>query len=129
MFWKSLVLALVTLVLLAAPAAAETIIGCEYDTGNELWSWDLGFEHQLTGWLDFGAMLKCYLNPEEPYGFKAGLVPAGIPYLQRYEIWVKATWDDFSFTTSSWCNHYLAQSDIPAEYDTYGLTLRLELRL
>ena len=113
----------------AAPGRADTIIGCEYDAVNELWAWDLGFEHQLASWLDFGATLKCYLDPEVPYSFRAGLIPAGVPYLQGYEIWVKATWGDLSLAISDWCNHYLAQSGVPAYYDTYGLTLRLEARL
>ena len=129
MIWKSVILALMAVALVAAPASAETIIGCEYDAVSDLWAWDLGFEWPLADWLDFGATLKCYLDPEEPYGYKAKLIPAGVPYLQRYELWAKATWGDFSLTASSWCNHYLAQSHVPAYYDTYSLTLRLELRL
>lgn len=117
--WAILLAAL--LVLPAAYAAVDGHVQVGYDAYTGDWHWEVEISQPIYGDLTAGVTLGTYC----PQYLVLLIVPAWVPTVQTYSIWLEYAWGPWSARLAQWCNHYLAQSYIPATQDTCGLGVRL----
>lgn len=121
---KALVFTLLIVLLLSVPCSASHVVAGEYDLLSGLWVWEAAGDHPLTDWLYVGYRMRC-VSPAIRW---KTVLPSWAPVRQDYEVWVEAERGAWSIRLTDWCNHWLAQSDVPWWEDTHGLTVRVQWR-
>lgn len=118
------VLAIILALIVATPCTASHIVAGEYDLIRREWVWEASGDYDIVDWLGVGYSLRCMCPG---YCWKT-IIPSWFPHRQDYSVWAEARYGDWSIRLTDWCNHWLAQSDVPWWEDTHGLTVRVQWR-
>jgi len=114
---------MIACLLSAVSCMASHLVAGEYDLVTRRWTWEVSGDHALADWLSIGYALRCLCSD---WVWKAGVVPSWVPIRQDYEVWAQVRRGAWTLRVMDWCNHWLAQSHMPAWADEWGLTLRVQ---